>query len=138
MDMPKKILCATDGSAHSEPAVAFAARLAKSTDAALIYLAVEPFALDRAGTWPLWADGAAAEKLDSATRIAEKMGVTTVNRIEAQAVDVADAILTCAAKADADLVIVGSRGRGPIQRLLRGSISNQVLNKAHVPVTVVH
>ena len=136
--MPKKILCATDGSAHSEPAVAFAAQLAKSTDAALIYLAVEPFALDRAGTWPLWADGAAAEKLDSATRIAEKMGVTTVNRIEAQAVDVADAILTCAAKADADLVIVGSRGRGPIQRLLRGSISNQVLNKAHVPVTVVH
>ena len=136
--MPKKILCATDGSAHSEPAVAFAAQLAKSTDAALIYLAVEPFALDRAGTWPLWADGAAAEKLDSATQIAEKMGVTTVNRIEAQAVDVADAILTCAAKADADLVIVGSRGRGPIRRLLRGSISNQVLNKAHVPVTVVH
>jgi nucleotide-binding universal stress UspA family protein len=66
------------------------------------------------------------------------MGVTTVNRIEAQAVDVADAILTCAAKADADLVVVGSRGRGPIQRLLGGSISNQVLNKAHVPVTVVH
>jgi nucleotide-binding universal stress UspA family protein len=52
--------------------------------------------------------------------------------------DVADAILTCADKADADLVVVGSRGRGPIQRLLGGSISNQVLNKAHVPVTVVH
>ena len=62
--MPKKILCATDGSAHSEQAVAFAARLAKSTDAALIYLAVEPFALDRAGPWPLWADGEAAEKLE--------------------------------------------------------------------------
>lgn len=136
--MPKKILCATDGSPHSEPAVTFAARLAKSTDAALIYLAVEPFALERGGTWPLWADGEASEKLDSATRIAEKMGVTTVNRIEAKAVDVAEAILTCAAKANADLVIVGSRGRGPIRRLLSGSISNQVLNKAHVPVTVVH
>ena len=135
--MPKRILCATDGSHHSESAVAFAARLAKSTGAALTYLTVEPFAMDRGGAWPLWADGEASEKLNVAARIAEKMGVSTVNRIEAKAIDVASAILACSANDNADLVVVGSGDKGPISRLLVGSVSNQVMNKAHIPVTVV-
>lgn len=135
--MPKKILCATDGTAHSETAVEFAAKLAKATDAALTYVSVAPYTVDRGGVWPLWSDEEVAEKLDSAAQVAEKLGVTSVNRIEIKARDVADAILLCADKTEADLVVVGTRNRGALPRLLGGSVSNEVTNKSHIPVTVV-
>ena len=38
---------------------------------------------------------------------------------------------------DADLVIVGSRGLNPIQRMLLGSVSSKVVNRADCDVLVV-
>jgi nucleotide-binding universal stress UspA family protein len=51
--------------------------------------------------------------------------------------DPGDSILEAARAEDADMVILGSHGRGPIGRLLLGSVSQHVVRHARIPVVVV-
>jgi nucleotide-binding universal stress UspA family protein len=48
-----------------------------------------------------------------------------------------DDILAAAAAADVDLVVLGARGLGAVQRLLLGSVSEGVLRHADRPVLIV-
>ncbi len=51
--------------------------------------------------------------------------------------DPGDSILEAARAEQADMIVLGSHGRGPIGRLLLGSVSQHVVRHAGVPVVVV-
>ena len=59
---------------------------------------------------------------------------TTALLVEGEAVE---AVLNEASKLDADMIIVGSHGRGAMYQLLVGSVSEGILHKAECPVLVV-
>jgi nucleotide-binding universal stress UspA family protein len=139
----RRILCATDFSDASAPALAFAVRLARSTKARLSLLHVVPFV-------PLPIEGA----IDAQTyqQLLDDDRRDAVQRMEALArdgaagvpVDVhvedgppAPRILEVAERDGADLVVVGTHGRTGLDRLLLGSVAEHVVQLARQPVITV-
>ena len=75
------------------------------------------------------------ELLAEAVRIAAEQGVAATTALLAGTT--ADAIVAHAEASDADLIVVGSRGHGPVSDALRGSVSHAVLRHARCRVLVV-
>ena len=142
-DRPR-IVVGVDGSAHSEEALRWAARLARAEGATIDVVAV----WDLPATSYAW--GAVAggyvvpeqmpeEQLRDFTNsvvdsvLGEDRPETTVTLIAANP---AQALLD--RSEGALMVVVGSRGRGGFTGLLLGSVSQTVSSHAKVPVLVVH
>ena len=51
--------------------------------------------------------------------------------------DVAEAIIDYAEAHDCDHIVTGSNARVGIPRLVMGSVSSDIIHKAHCPVTVI-
>jgi len=50
----------------------------------------------------------------------------------------AEAVLDCAEQTDADLIVMGTHGRGVLGRLVLGSVANRVLRNTRCPVATIH
>jgi len=73
--------------------------------------------------------------LKAAAQAAEAAGVSdTLERVAGNPVE---AIVALADEIDADLIVVGSRGRNTLATALLGSVSHGVLHRANRPVLVV-
>lgn len=79
------------------------------------------------------------EVLRDAARAAAELGIPSeLELIGENGKDVASAILGVADGIPADLIVVGSRGLGPITGALLGGVSAEILAGADVPVLVAH
>jgi len=131
-----------DGGAESTRALAAAVRLAAEHGAALRAIAViepvgETFGWAGAWMYPEYRDDAVAgarEALAAAVRDAEAeaLGVTVAEEV----VDGLPAEELARASERLDLLVLGSRGYGPLGRLLLGSVATRVANAAACPLLV--
>lgn len=137
--MTHKVLCAVDETDHSKSAVAQAAELAKATGSELTLLAVNlPVGAEGRGapTIYAWEDGDAARVLNSATELARKAGVSDPKVVSVKSRDAARAIVIYAEDHGVDHIVVGTGGKGAIARFMLGSVSSDVVARAHCPVTI--
>jgi nucleotide-binding universal stress UspA family protein len=140
----KRILVPTDFSAQSEKAWAVARGLAQAVDAELLLVHVCSEA-------PLYSEGAAArdqvrEVFASARAWAERTLGEWADRARGEGLRVHTAvhigaahreIVEAARAAGADLVVVGTHGRGGLDRALIGSVADRVIRTAPCPVLAV-
>ena len=134
------ILIATDGSEAAGDALDVAIDIAKETGAALQVLSVRPpQAAGRAGAGPAILE---VEERDGAEHIsqaaaahAREAGVDSTSHVAHG--DVVDCIADAAKMLRADLLVVGSRGHGPLSGAVLGSVSHALVRRSPVPVTIV-
>jgi nucleotide-binding universal stress UspA family protein len=136
----KTILIATDGSQPAAQALEVAIELAKETGASLEVLSVRPPRV--AGRGGAGAPMLEVEKFEGPEHIAEaateqarEAGVTATPH--AAHGEVVDCITTAVVTLNADLLIVGSRGLGPLSGAVLGSVSHALVRQSPVPVTIV-
>lgn len=136
--MYDKILVATDGSSNAHLAVQNTAELARLAGASeVIVLHICPVCTADVDTKDL--NREIAEKLvhDAADVIAET-GVPARTMVEERAYEViGSSIVEVAAREDANLIVIGSRGLSEVKGLLLGSVSSKVVQRAHCPVLVI-
>ncbi|WP_119420406.1 universal stress protein [Desertibaculum subflavum] len=143
----QRILVATDGSDIAGRAVAFAARLAAHEQCPLTVVSVvdyfnasQPDVVEYShqehdtpeGALNVWAEQTVAH----ATRDALRLGAPQVEA-EIHSGEAALSIVEAAQKNQADVIVMGKRGRGPIASALLGSVSRQVTATAPCAVIVV-
>jgi nucleotide-binding universal stress UspA family protein len=146
---PTKILLATDGSEDANLASSTAADLAKSTNSELHILYVggmpsvfyeSPGAIvldpDLQSRMEEDAEEAARTKLKEQVQKISEAGAEiaeTHARVGYPDVEIVD----LAERLSAGVIVMGSRGLGPLRRALMGSVSDSVVRHAHCPVMVV-
>jgi nucleotide-binding universal stress UspA family protein len=144
--MFKRILVAIDGSRTSQRALQAAIDLAATHSAVLQpYYVVEsgPLYMDVPGYDPSALHSSLMEQGASLAREAadamKARGVTgEVVTVEATASDdVATLIVEAANKFNADVLVMGTHGRKGFQRLIVGSIAEQCLRQATLPVLLI-
>jgi nucleotide-binding universal stress UspA family protein len=137
------IVVGIDGSHHSTRALDWAIKEAALRQAPLTVLSVHQvirgWTGPYAGPYPHDAElvektkAAAQEETDKALAALDgprpEVTVVAVNGVPAEAL--------LSASADADMIVVGSRGAGGFERLTMGSVGDQVARHAHCPVVIV-
>jgi nucleotide-binding universal stress UspA family protein len=139
---PQRLLCATDGSAPSEKAVAYTIGLAEELGRPITFLLVAEGELETApAVWDearLKAGDLPPDKeLLAALQAALQHKLLSVRLVRAYGADPAEAIVSYAERNGYHHIIAGSEGRTGAKRMLLGSVAQDVVTRAHCPVTVV-
>jgi nucleotide-binding universal stress UspA family protein len=134
-----EILVATDGSAGASVAVDQSVWLAKMLDAKVTFVAVARAPYPILGD-PYYQRALTADLAKARTAIADAILAAEERRVpyETEIVEgsPAEKILEVARAHGADLIVIGSRGRGAITGTILGSVSSDVVHRSDRPVLV--
>jgi nucleotide-binding universal stress UspA family protein len=139
------ITVGVDGSDHSRKALEWAIREAGLRGTSLTVLAVHQVASNHwTGNPETYSSDApeteavrqAAE--DAVQKAVSQIGGPAPTSVTVRAVTGVAAHELVKASADADLLVVGSRGGGGFARMMLGSATTQVVTHAQSPVVVIH
>jgi nucleotide-binding universal stress UspA family protein len=133
------IVWASDGSEHSDRALDYARGLAEAKSARLVAVHVKEVIVGRAGGYPVQVDEEEVEqKIKGQAKDLKDAGINaSYEQHGTTAGGAAHAIADAAKEAGAELVVVGTRGQGPISGLLLGSVTQRLLHIAPCPVLAV-
>ncbi len=133
------IIVGIDGSADSVRALKWAAEYARQVDAPLVGLVA--WELEPVYGYMAMTSWETAESVEGEARemLADTVGHTLGKdaQVEQRSVRGHPAKMLVEASKDAQLVVVGSRGRGGFTGMLLGSVSQHVVTHARCPVTVL-
>lgn len=137
------IIVGIDGSGHSQRALEWAMREAAVWHKPLTVLTVHQVVVGYYGhpvEYP--GDAALADKAQAAAqaetdKVLATLGSSAPESVTVKAVNGIPAEELINASADADLLVLASRGSGGFPRLLMGSVSSQVTHHAHCPVVII-
>jgi nucleotide-binding universal stress UspA family protein len=136
----KKILVPTDFSPAASEAFRTALALAESGGGEVVVVHVTPDVAVVVENGPvttgrfagkghnLWDDFRASVSNDPNVRVSHELVAGRVSASE---------IVALLEKFGCDLIVLGSHGHGRLRRLVRGSLTEQVVRQAHCPVLVV-
>lgn len=137
----KRILIASDGSAEARDAVEYGLDLARSSHASVTVVHVrraprplvgDPFYQRELSEGLHRADDAVGHALEVAADIGVEADAEILEG------DPATRIIEFGRLRDVDLIVLGSRNRGPLVAALLGSVSRHVVTHADRPVLVAH
>jgi nucleotide-binding universal stress UspA family protein len=141
---PSVIIAAVDGSEQSDRAAALAASLARSYDARLVLVTV---VRPPEGWWGVTGEPPTPAALSEALITGQKRILAEVEKnIDLQGVDYitleelgdpTSAILALCERERADLLIVGRRGAGVVERMVIGSVADRLAHHARCPLLIV-
>jgi nucleotide-binding universal stress UspA family protein len=138
--MFKTVIWATDGSETADEALPYAKKLVASSGGTLCVVhAEEHFYGGKSGGYPVLAD-----EEDLKAKIRSQVGElradgfeTTLQIVLGHPGQSAHAITEFARDHHADVIVVGTRGLGPVHGLLVGSVTHRLLHTAPCPVLAV-
>jgi nucleotide-binding universal stress UspA family protein len=137
----RTIGCGFDGSPQSRLALEWAADLARRRRGHLLALAVHtPVAFGGVSTTGAIGYRSANDALHAAVddQLTDAIGALgDGSEVSSRVVDGDAAVELAEASAELDLLVLGSRGYGPIRSVLRGSVSRALVRSAACPVVVL-
>lgn len=135
--MVHKILCAVDGTSHSDKAVQFAAELANKLGSKLTIASVNVMIGGaRSGAMYLKEDRDVQQALDAAAKAAAAGGAKDVATAYLRSREAAAGVVAYAEQEDFDIIITGTGDKHGLSRLVLGSVAADIAGRAHCTVII--
>ncbi len=140
------IVVGVDGSATSTNAVRWATHDAVLRNVGLTLVHVTPPLVAATGLWselpmpadyPVWQEEEAKRVLAEACEVVTQTGGGAVE-VDTEVLYAGVVTSLVDASKEAELMVLGCRGRGALERVLLGSVSTGLIQHAHCPVAVIH